>query len=171
MDEVRFEHAWRKHSSAVLRYCTYSVGSIDVAEDLAAETFARFLAKGDRVPEERTEAWLIRVARNLCVSHHRSVQRGRTLLARIGEAPAPQADGWADPAEWQCVSQLSERQRLVLFLRVVEERSFAEVARAMGVSEAAAKMTFHRAVRRLRRVMPHPGLHREDELERGAGRA
>jgi RNA polymerase sigma-70 factor (ECF subfamily) len=171
VDEARFERAWRKHSSAVLRYCTYSVGSVDAAEDLAAETFARFLAKGERVPEERTEAWLIRVARNLCVSHHRSVQRGRTLLTRMGDTPEPHSDGWADPVEWQCVSQLSERQRLVVFLRVVEERPFAEVARAMGVSESAAKMTFHRAVRRLRRVMPHPGLHREDELERGVERA
>jgi RNA polymerase sigma-70 factor, ECF subfamily len=171
VDEARFERAWRKHSSAVLRYCTYSMGSIDIAEDLAAETFARFLAKGDRIPEERNEAWLIRVARNLCVSHHRSVQRGRTLLARIGEAPAPQADGWADPAEWQCVSQLSERQRLVLFLRVVEERPFAEVARAMGVSESAAKMVFHRAVRRLRNSMSHSALRSEDQLEEGAGRA
>lgn len=171
MDEGKFERVWRAHSPAVLRYCTYSAGSAQAGEDLAAETFARYLAKGDHVPEDRAEAWLIRVARNLCTSHHRSLSRGERALARAYEAHAPQADGWTDSTEWHYVAQLPERQRLAVYLRVVEERSFPDMARAMGVSAGAAKMIFYRATESLRRKMSHPGLQKESGLERGVERA
>lgn len=171
MDQAKFERVWRAHGSAVLRYCTYSAGSAQVAEDLAAETFARYLTKGDSVPEDRAEAWLIRVARNLCASYHRSRSRGDRALARAYEAHALHADGWTDSTEWHHVAQLPERQRLAVYLRVVEERSFPDMGRAMGVSAGAAKMIFYRATRNLRRSMSHPGLRTEGELGRGAERA
>lgn len=42
----RFEAAWSQHGSSVLRYCVYSTGTREAGEDVAAETFARFLDKG-----------------------------------------------------------------------------------------------------------------------------
>ena len=44
---------------------------------------------------------------------------------------------------------LPPRQRSVLTLRVFGELPFAEIARAEGISENAAKVSFHHAVRRL----------------------
>ena len=46
MDDERFESAWSAHGPAVLRYCTYSTGSSQEGEDIAAEA----------LPTE-TEAW------------------------------------------------------------------------------------------------------------------
>jgi RNA polymerase sigma-70 factor (ECF subfamily) len=159
-DDARFEAAYAAHGASVLRYCLYSVGSSDIAEDLAAETFARFFEHGDHVEADYVEAWLIRVARNLCVSHHRSVARGRGLFARIADAEPVAADGWSDPDAWRYVRRLKEAQRLAIYLRVVEDRSFAEVARALGVTENTAKMTFYRALERVRKEMERDGLGR-----------
>jgi RNA polymerase sigma-70 factor (ECF subfamily) len=167
VDEGRFEEVYAAYGPAVLRYCAYSAGSRQIAEDLAAETFARFLERGDRVPAERTEAWLIQVARNLCASHHRSVSRSRLLHARAAHAD-PVADGWADPDAWRYVRRLKEPERLAVYLRVVEERPFAEVARLLGKSEGAAKMTFYRAVERLRADMERDGLGPSTSLVGGA---
>ena len=154
MEDERFERAWRAHGPAVLRYCTFSTGSPDIGEEIAAETFARFLARGDQVPVERTEAWLIRVARNLCVSHHRQMRRREALQARIRSTFTETVDDWTGSDVWECARRLSEPSRLVLFLRIAEDRPFAEIARMTGRSESATKMTFYRALEHMRRQMP-----------------
>ena len=153
MDDERFESAWSAYGPAVLRYCTYSIGSSDAGEDVAAETFARFLAKGDRVPAEHTEAWLIRVARNLCATHHRTAKRRGALEARLGGLYAERAGGWHDSGTWEYVRRLNEASRLVIYLRIAEDRPFAEIARLTGRSESATKMAFYRAIDRLREQM------------------
>lgn len=151
MEDARFEDVWRAYAPGVLRYCTYSTGSSEVGEDVAAETFARFLAKGSRIPDVRVEAWLIRVARNLCASHHRDVSRRRKLGDRLAENLATHDDGWQRPDSWEYVRTLAETERLAIYLRVAEDRPFAEIAKLLGKSESAAKMTFYRAIDRLRR--------------------
>ncbi len=137
----------------MLRYCTYSTGSSYTGEDVAAETFARFLTRGDGVPPEHTEAWLIRVARNLCVSHHRAVLRQGALVTRLGRESTESADAWERPDSWLPVRRLREPERLVLYLRIAEDRPFAEIARLTDRSESAVKMTFYRAIDRLRKDM------------------
>lgn len=170
MEDERFESAWSAYGPAVLRYCTYSTGSSDAGEDIAAETFARFLAKGDRVPAEHTEAWLIRVARNLCVTHHRSLRRRGALETRLGSVYAERADGWHERGTWEYVRRLSEASRLVIYLRVAEDRPFAEIARLTGRSESAAKMTFYRAIERLREQMASDDAHADDIIVGGVER-
>lgn len=171
IEDARFESAWSEHGPAVLRYCVYSTGSKDVGEDLAAEAFARFIAKGEHVPPEHTEAWLIRVARNLCASHHRDEARGRLLVLRLTEKAPPRGEGWRDPSEWEYVRRLSETERLVIYLRVVDERLFSDVARLTCKSESATKMIFYRAVERLRRHMQRDGLGRAASLKEGTEHA
>lgn len=153
MDDERFESAWGAYGPAVLRYCTYSTGSSHSGEDLASETFARFLAKGDRVPVGHTEAWLIRVARNLCVSYHRSAQRLSALEARLESVYPERETGWQADGTWEYVRALNENARLVVYLRVAEDRAFADIARVVRRSESATKMIYYRALDRLRQQM------------------
>lgn len=168
MEDERFESAWSAYGPAVLRYCTYSTGSSDAGEDVAAETFARFLDKGDRVPAEHTEAWLIRVARNLCVTHHRSAKRRDALKARLGSVPTERADGWHEAGTWDYVRRLNEASRLVIYLRIAEDRPFAEIARLTGRSESGAKMTFYRAIERLRETMASDDAEADVRIVGGA---
>lgn len=171
MDDARFEQVWSAHAPAVLRYCTYSIGSVQEGEDVAAETFAAFLMRGDRVPPERTEAWLIRVARNLCASHHRSAARQHRLRNKLAAEPAMEADEWVRPDTWEYLRALKESERLVVFLRVAEDRSFADIARIIGKSEPAAKMTFYRATDRLRALMQAEGAVTRSGLVGGVDHA
>lgn len=149
VDDARFERVYSEHGPAVLRYCAYSLGSRERAEDVAAEVFARFIERGDRVGDEAVEAWLIRVSRNLCISHHRAEARDRRLVERVGHA-VPSSDSWSDPDWWTAVKGLSEAERLAVYLRIVRDLPFSDVARVMRKREGAVKMTFYRAVEKLR---------------------
>lgn len=154
IDEHRFERAWRAHGASILRYCRFTVRSAEAGEDLAAETFARLLQRGDSVTDDRVEAWLFTVARNLCRSHHRRESRWTLLLPRIAALPTHAEAAGRGSDAIALLMALSETDRLAVYLRVVEDRPFAEVARVVGVSEDAAKKKVYRALKRLRRAMP-----------------
>lgn len=168
MDDERFESAWSAHGPAVLRYCTYSTGSSQEGEDVAAETFIRFLTKGAQVPPESVEAWLIRVARNLCASHHRTAKRRRLLELHLAEGLATETEAWTRPDSWEYVRRLKETERLLVYLRLAEDRSFADIARLLHKSEGAVKMTFYRAIERLRQEMTRDGASPETMFIGGA---
>jgi RNA polymerase sigma-70 factor (ECF subfamily) len=174
VDAGRFERAWAAHAASVLRYSTYATGSSETGEDVAAETFARFLAKGSRVAEENVEAWLIRVARNLCSNHRRAAASRSSLEERLARESqvvsdtAMASEQWTRPDSWEYVRRLNPNERLAVYLRVAEDRSFADIARLLGKSESAAKMTFYRAIDRLRREMHRDGAGTTASLEGGA---
>lgn len=149
VEDDGFERVYQLHGPTVLRYCLYSLGSRTDAEDVAAEAFARYMERGARVPDARAEAWLIKVAKNLCASHHRHAARDRRIVERLA-AVAPTDCSWNDPDWWSGVETLSEPERLAVFLRLVQDLPFREVARVMGKREGSAKMVFYRAVEKLK---------------------
>ena len=167
MDDARFDAAWSAHGPAVLRYCKFSTGSSQEGEDVAAETFVRFLAKGNHVAHEHTEAWLIRVARNLCANHHRDAKSRQLLQSRLVDGLATETETCARPDWWEYVRRLREKERLVIYLRIAEDRSFYDVARIVGKSEGAVKMTFYRAIDRLRHEMQRADAGPNTTLEGG----
>ena len=158
MDDARFEWAWSAHGPAVLRYCTYSTGSSHDGEDVTAETFIRFLAKGGRVAPEHTEAWLIKVASNLCASRYRAASRRSALESRLASQVPAETSGWPQLDVWEYSRRLKEKERLTLYLHLTEDRSFADIARLTGRSQSAVKMTFYRAIDRLRQDMQRDGV-------------
>jgi RNA polymerase sigma-70 factor (ECF subfamily) len=105
---------------------------------------------------------------NLAKNHLRNETRfTRTALAAIEptEAIAPIAEAIEHAQRAlrvrRAVLRLAPRQREVLTLRIDTEMPFAEIAAALGISENAAKVSFHHATRALRALVAE-----EDERER-----
>lgn len=150
VDDQEFEDVWRAFGPSVLRYCRFAVGSAELGEDIASETFARFLQRGDGIAKDKVEAWLFTVARNQARSHQR---RNRLWLA-VMPILVPPVLVEIDPLESLSLNEmlkpLSTNERLAIYLRVIEARPFADVALMTGKSEAGAKKTVYRALRRLR---------------------
>ena len=65
------------------------------------------------------------------------------------------------------VRTLPTKQRMTLELRIYEDLPFREIAAALDISEGAAKVNFHYAVRKLRATLgPEP----DGASRRGRGR-
>jgi RNA polymerase sigma factor (sigma-70 family) len=101
----RFAAIFERRIDGIYRYLSFRVGDA-VAEDLAAETFARAFAgrNGYRPDRGSVRVWLFGIATNLVRDHRRDEQRRMETLARTDAQPA------------QCSSdsatQLVERLRL-----------------------------------------------------------
>jgi RNA polymerase sigma-70 factor, ECF subfamily len=152
----------------VFGYLLPRCGSVDVAEDLTAETFLAAVASVRKGPvREVTVGWLIGIARHKLVDHWRRAGREERGLAAVEQTQPESDDPWegvldldaARAALWR----LPPPQRLALILRYLDGLSVPEVAEQVGRSVHATETLLVRARAGLRRV-----YDKEERDERSA---
>ena len=151
MDETEIVDLFERHSPSVYRYCALRLGSRVDAEDATAETFVRLVRSGAGVAPEKRNHWLMAVAKNACTDMLRRSSDQRTDLSEWDASTSGDPRIWTDPEVRDAVRSLTPGQQQIVFLRILEDRSFAEIGRLCGRSQAAVRMQYHRAVRRLRK--------------------
>ena len=152
-----FEALVRGRERDVFGYLWRLTGDEQTAYDLCQETFLRAWQHFARIRGyERPEGWIFRVATNLALNH---LQR-RTLpahpVAALNEDETPaSADLAREVAERDLVHRtllrLQPRHRAAMVLREVYGMTSEEIARALDLTHAAAKMTLSRAREEFRR--------------------
>ena len=139
---------YRRHWAELCAYArrTFGLGPPD-PEDIAQAAFARFAALPANAEVANPRAFLFRTAHNIGVDAHRSRARG----AAAALDPQLHADGRDFSPEDVLVSReelarleaaiaaLKPRQRTALLLHRLDELSFAEIGRRMGVSPSGAR--------------------------------
>jgi DNA-directed RNA polymerase specialized sigma24 family protein len=146
-DARAFEVFYERHLPAVTGFHLRRTRRREVAFDLTAETFAAVvLACGSFDPDRGSAAgWLFGIASNKL---HESLRRGRVeagARARLGHEPIVVGDDDLDH-----VDELPSDQRAAVLARVVDERPYEEIARAMRCSEALVRQRVHRGLARMR---------------------
>jgi RNA polymerase sigma factor (sigma-70 family) len=154
------EAAFRDHYRRIYRFARRRTETHEQAEDVAQSVFAAAaeqLAKSrDQAPP--TLAWLYTVAeRRLIDEARRRARRGATVPLDEVEAGAEFGRDVA-AALRVALQALPASQREVVVLRLLEGRTFAEVARHVGTSEAGAKMRFARALESIRETLREEGM-------------
>lgn len=150
------ELLYRRHGQRVLRYCLGCLRRPADAEDALQQTFLqahRALGRGAQPVSE--VAWLLAIARNVCVTRadaQRRRNRAETsedpsVLAEV--APAVVSDDGISADVQAAFARLSDRQRQALFLREWHGYSYAEIATALEISEPAVETLIFRARRAL----------------------
>ncbi|HEU5441131.1 MAG TPA: RNA polymerase sigma factor [Ktedonobacterales bacterium] len=150
-----FETFFRAHEREIFGYLWRVTGDEHASYDLAQETFVRAWQRFEQVRHyEQPRAWLFRVATNLASNHrrHRSIRAAATAQLGGGEGIAgdPAASVVESAAVRAALDSMPVKQRAALVLRVVYGLSIGELARVLGSSEAASKMTLARARERFR---------------------
>lgn len=160
-DEAAFEVLVRRWERSILAFLARMLGSIDEAEDLAAETFWRVWANAPSYrPSGKFKSWLFRIAGNLA----RSRLRRKKILVWVGletlpvepTSPRLRPDELLEEDERRsavgnALARLPERQRQAVLLRQYEQMSYREIASAMGTSVTAVETLLHRAMGNLGR--------------------
>jgi RNA polymerase sigma-70 factor (ECF subfamily) len=158
-----FGRFYDRYETAIASYFLRRVGEPEVAADLTAEVFASALAAAPRYrPREPTAAsWLFAIARNTLVS---SLRRGRVeakARRRVGFRPVELADeslrrlAAADGDRWviEMLEHLPPAQQQAIRARVLEEREYGEIARALRTSELVVRQRVSRGLTTLRKQM------------------
>lgn len=154
-----FEEMYERHAASIHRYCVSQVADRAAAEDLTHETFVKAFEVYERVGPDLASArpWLLAIARNLCVDHHRRHGRWRRVFARLTSRPLPVGDVEVLAGDrvdiervTSALAELREKDRQLIGLRVAAELSYPEIGELLGRREAAVRLATHRALLRLR---------------------
>ena len=146
-------------------------GSRPAAEDAVQEALARAWERSDRGEQiESLKAWVTTVAVNQVRSGFRRLRAERRARQRAGARGTEEvALGSVSGAEQgidvrRALMGLPRRQREATVLRYYLDLDVAEVAKALRISEGAAKSTLHRARRALASALGEERLEEANDV-------
>ena len=163
-----FADFYRAYYESILSFLVRRVLDPEIAFDLMSETFAKALERrrqfrGDTAQEE--QAWLFAIARTELLHYWRSGKTERAAIQRFSIAVPALSDAESDRIEafsdlnargdvaGQALSALPADQRAAVELRILGERSYAEVAAELDISEPTARARVSRGLRALAREL------------------
>ncbi|MBB5502236.1 RNA polymerase sigma-70 factor [Paraburkholderia sp. MM5384-R2] len=151
------------------------LGTIAEAEDVVQDVWLRWHA-APRELIENVEAWLVAVATRLCIDRLRAAKIQREHYSGIWLPEPEMTDPSATPegireradevslAFLMLLERLSPEARAAFLLREVFDADYAEVAGAIGKTEAACRQLVSRAKAQLRDERPRYAVPRETHL-------
>src|SRR4051812_14065601 len=160
-DRTAWAELYDEYAPRLRPFAYRLTGNSHDADDLVQETFVRALPRLDRLDPETVELgpYLFTTLRNLFL---KSVERGKRAEP-VGEVPEPSTPAPIedDPERSTLLhrqqeevrvanARLAPRQRLVLALRELEDRSYAEIGAVVGLNENAVAQVISRARESLR---------------------
>lgn len=160
-DGAAVEQFYDRYLPVVLRWALRETGNRELAADLTAEVFAASLLASRRYKQTDASvgAWLLGIARNKLRESRRrgrvedaarrklgfvSVQLGSAELDRVDELVS------VDLEVLGLLGGLPDAQRHAVLERVVNERSYEEIAQELSCSESVVRQRVSRGLRTLR---------------------
>jgi RNA polymerase sigma-70 factor (ECF subfamily) len=159
-DPEALREAWERYADAVRSALCVSLGSDPVVEDLTQEVFLSIYRRAGQLRDPAAlRPYLLASAVRLAAFERRTRGRRHRWLRLLESEPAAQHSCHPNVEERDALrtlrrllDALSERSRVAFVLRYVEDLSPAQVAVALGVSDATAKRAIARARNRVTRL-------------------
>ena len=151
------------------------LGSPAEAEDVLQDAWLRW-NESDTGNLRSAEAWLVTVVTRLAIDRLRALRSEREsytgfwlpepLVELASESPEQQLElaDQVSVAFLAVLEQLAPEERAAFLLRQVFDADYADVALALGKSEAACRQLVHRAAERLRAGKPRFAVSRDRHL-------
>jgi RNA polymerase sigma factor (sigma-70 family) len=161
-DGAAFAVFYRRHVPLVLAYLMRETRDPETAADLAAEVFAAVLLAAARYSEQTESAtpWVIGIARNKLLMSWRRGRVEARARHRLGFQAVALDDGDLDRivevaqggsgSLLRLVDGLPEDERAAIHSRVLDERSYREIAAQLKCSEMVVRKRVSRGLARIR---------------------
>lgn len=157
-----------RYQNDVFRFCLHYLGDMEVAREIAQETFIRVYTARERFDTTRVfRPWMLCIARNMCLnvlkrqkvvpmSSLDELEASENGTARFASAVAtehPLEGILSDERKrvlLNIVNGLPTEAREVLTMRYFEQMSSREIAEVLETTEGAVRTRLHRALNLLR---------------------
>ena len=143
MDRELIYSWYEQYKNGIYRYAFSITGDAHLAEDILHDTFLKALSGKHAFAPEKAQAWLYRVARNLCYDQLRKQKR------ELAQAQPP-ADPETAYAYIELLAPLSEKDREIVTLKIVGGLTHREIGAVLGITAKAAQKRYERAIAALR---------------------
>lgn len=176
MKTYQLEDIYKLYSKSLYYFLWKMSGSAHMAEDLMQETFVRATISLHTYDGEEARAWLFKVARNIYIDEWRKRKRRQAIpLLNLFYSPEEMISPYGLPEETilrqetsgdlaELLGFLPEQYRSILYLREVEQFTYAEIQETMGLTEDQVKVNLYRARKKLVEVSKKKGWQ-DDGME------
>ena len=138
-------HLYRAYAADVRRFALFLSGDASFADDIVSETFIRMWNARARVDLATVKAYLFAIARNLYLQQRRQNSRMAPIDTEVRDSqPDPLQQARARDelrVVLEALQALPEVDRSAVLMRADAGMPYAEIARTLGISEAAAKVS------------------------------
>jgi RNA polymerase sigma-70 factor, ECF subfamily len=142
----RIESLYREEGQRLWWALVAYSGDADVASDAAAEAFAQALGRGLALHDPL--GWIWRVAFRVAAGE---LQRRRVSDNRLPEIADPRGERASELVS--LLQRLPRNQRAAIAMHYYADRPIRDIAEALGVSPATARVHLHRGRRRLKQLL------------------
>ena len=143
MNQQRIYSWYEQYKTGIFRYALSILKDAHLAEDVLQEVFLRLLT-GKYFPEPgKEQAYLYRMARNLCYDALRSRKRQ-------GEETRGIASGENAYTYIDMIAALEPKEQEIVTLKIIGNLTHKEIGKILGITEHAAKKRYERAIQKLR---------------------
>lgn len=165
-DDRAFDVFYERHLAAVVGFHLRRTGRRDLAFDLTAETFAAVVVALPSFDADRGTAagWLFTIAANKLRDSARRRRVEADARLRLGHEPVVLYDADLERVDElasagragdldRLLGHLSVAEREAITARVLDDRSYSEIAAELQTSEAVVRQRVKRGLGRLRRLL------------------
>ena len=160
-DEAAFRSLLGRYAGFVYGVTLRRTADAGLAEEISQDVFARLAQNAHRLTDHPTLAgWLHRSAMIITLDRLRRRTRHSQKLERFTQMNTQSGrDPWTDAAPHldEALDRLATRDREVLMLHFIEQRTFPEIAARLGGSADAVRMRTNRALAELARLLGKRG--------------
>jgi RNA polymerase sigma-70 factor, ECF subfamily len=145
-----------------LKHLRDAHAAADLAQDVMLLTLDR-LRRGEVREPAHIASFMLGTCRQLVIDRKRGVQRRERIFEtyvqdlNVAECVEPLALDTLQLS--RCLGLLPERERTVIVMTFFDDSDANEVAQALAISAANARVIRHRAIDRLRTCMDREGIH------------
>lgn len=162
-NRMEFDHLYQRYARPIYAFVYRRVGERAAAEDVTSVVFLKAL-EGIRSFNPRKASfrtWLYQIARNAVIDHVRAAApRVTEDIETAWDIPGDDRtealleSSLRDEKLRPALEALTPLQRQILFLRLWEDLSYAEIAAIVGKKEDHCKVLFSRTIKELRSTLP-----------------
>lgn len=161
MNTRAYQKVLRNQKNRIFSYALYFLRHREDAEDVTQEVFIRLWQNWNDIDRKRMEAWMMRVAHNLCVDQ---VRKRRNYAVRMEAAQRPGSDIESNPelsvelselqrALMSAMQSLPERTKSMLLLHYFQGLKYEEIGQILDTNVTAVKVAVHRGRKALKQIL------------------
>lgn len=161
IEETEFIDLFNRMYQPVKNYIYYKTGDIEVADDIAQDTFIKIWEKKKEIRQETVKSLLYTIAGNLCKNRHehkRIVFEFANRLPHIETSVSPEFE--LELKEFNnklqnAIDALKEKNRVVFLMNRIDGLTYNQIAENMGLSVKAIEKRMKNAIGELKKTIEY----------------
>ncbi len=161
ISNIEFIELFNQMYQPVKNYVYYKSGDIDLADDIAQETFLKIWEKKNKIRQKTIKSLLYAIAGNLCKNrfdHQRVVFEFASNYTNSEFAVTPEFElelKEFDKKLKNAIGQLDKKKRTVFLMNRIDKLTYKEIAANLGLSEKTIEKRMKCVLQELKKTIAY----------------